>query len=127
MIDILAKVGGWSRGGEVSPYQLHHFPSPSLPSDQLYITPSRASVASTPFAVARNPALMSRTRQPGANSHLQTTTESRDSSTARLTGTLRLRGEETPDTSEPSPARRIRWSEDVVDNEGMGKKSSKGQ
>lgn len=70
---------------------------------------------------------MSRTRQLGANSHLQTSTESRDSSTARLSGTLRLRGEETRHTSEPSPARRIRWSEDVVDNEGMGKKSSKGQ
>ncbi|KAJ5533654.1 Type 1 phosphatases regulator ypi1, partial [Penicillium frequentans] len=26
---------------------------------------------------------------------------------------------------EPSSSRRIRWSEDVVDNEGMGKKSSK--
>ncbi|KAJ5131705.1 Type 1 phosphatases regulator ypi1 [Penicillium atrosanguineum] len=68
---------------------------------------------------------MSRTRQPGTNPQLQTTTESRDPSTVRLTGTLRLRGDETPSTSEPSSARRIRWSEDVVDNEGMGKKSSK--
>ncbi|KAJ6131011.1 hypothetical protein N7523_001471 [Penicillium sp. IBT 18751x] len=68
---------------------------------------------------------MSRTRQPGTNPQLQTTTESRDSSTVRLTGTLRLRGDETPSTREPSTARRIRWSEDVVDNEGMGKKSSK--
>ncbi|KAJ5212713.1 uncharacterized protein N7498_004359 [Penicillium cinerascens] len=68
---------------------------------------------------------MSRTRQPGTTPQLQTTTESRDSSTVRLTGTLRLRGDETPSASEPSSARRIRWSEDVVDNEGMGKKSSK--
>ncbi|KAJ5587944.1 uncharacterized protein N7459_003709, partial [Penicillium hispanicum] len=70
---------------------------------------------------------MSRTRQPGANPQLQTTTEtSRDSSTVRLSGTLRLRGEDsTTTTGEPSAARRIRWSEDVVDNEGMGKKSSK--
>ncbi|KAJ5151798.1 Type 1 phosphatases regulator ypi1 [Penicillium capsulatum] len=57
----------------------------------------------------------------------QTATEtSRDSPTVRLPRTLRLRGDETPGTNEPSPARHIRWSEDVVDNEGMGKKSSKG-
>jgi hypothetical protein len=36
-----------------------------------------------------------------------------------LVGTLRLR-------AEPSPRRRIRWADDVIDNEGMGKKSSKG-
>jgi hypothetical protein len=35
--------------------------------------------------------------------------------------TLRLRAE-----AEPSERRRIQWAEDVVDNEGMGKKSSKG-
>jgi protein phosphatase 1 regulatory subunit 11 len=70
---------------------------------------------------------MSRTRQPAVNSQLQTTTESRDSSTVRLTGTLRLRGDDSPHPTEPASARRIRWSEDVVDNEGMGKKSSKGR
>ncbi|KAJ5772809.1 hypothetical protein N7457_007705 [Penicillium paradoxum] len=70
---------------------------------------------------------MSRTRQPVASSSLQITAESRDSSTTRLPATLRLRAEEAPpDTSEEtSSSRRIRWSEDVVDNEGMGKKSSK--
>jgi hypothetical protein len=35
--------------------------------------------------------------------------------------TLRLRAE-----AEPSEQRRIQWAEDVIDNEGMGKKSSKG-
>jgi hypothetical protein len=35
--------------------------------------------------------------------------------------TLRLRAE-----AEPSERRGIKWAEDVVDNEGMGKKSSKG-
>lgn len=34
-------------------------------------------------------------------------------------GTLRLR-------AEPTEQRHIQWAEDVVDNEGMGKKSSKG-
>ncbi|KAJ5112968.1 Type 1 phosphatases regulator ypi1 [Penicillium angulare] len=69
---------------------------------------------------------MSQTRQPG-NPRLQTTTEtSRESSTVRLPTTLRLRGEESSNApAEPSTSRRIRWSEDVVDNEGMGKKSSK--
>lgn len=71
---------------------------------------------------------MSRTRQPVDLQSQSTTETSRESSTLRLTGTLRLRAEDTPDTTtEPSPARRIRWSEDVVDNEGMGKKSSKGK
>jgi len=36
-------------------------------------------------------------------------------------GTLRLRAE----GEETSQGRRIQWAEDVVDNEGMGKKSSK--
>ncbi|KAL4930021.1 PPP1R11/YPI1 family protein [Aspergillus undulatus] len=49
-----------------------------------------------------------------------------DTSNSQVTGTLRLRAEvEAPASREQTPARRIRWSEDVVDNEGMGKKSSK--
>ncbi|CDM30021.1 hypothetical protein DTO013E5_8280 [Penicillium roqueforti] len=69
---------------------------------------------------------MSRTRQPIASNSFQTTTESSDSSTAHFPPTLRLRAEEATDTSEAtSSSRRIRWSEDVIDNEGMGKKSSK--
>ena len=74
---------------------------------------------------------MSRTRQPATIPSQSTTETSGEPSTIRLTGTLRLRAEESPSTStngaEPSQSRRIRWSEDVVDNEGMGKKSSKGQ
>jgi protein phosphatase 1 regulatory subunit 11 len=35
------------------------------------------------------------------------------------TGVLRLR-------AEPTERRHIQWAEDVIDNEGMGKKSSKG-
>ncbi|KAJ5602168.1 hypothetical protein N7510_011702 [Penicillium lagena] len=70
---------------------------------------------------------MSRTRQPlSSQSRPQTTTEIHDSNTLRVSRTLRLRGEDISSTSaDPSPARHIRWSEDVVDNEGMGKKSSK--
>ncbi|KAJ0415525.1 phosphatase inhibitor-domain-containing protein [Aspergillus carlsbadensis] len=49
-----------------------------------------------------------------------------NTSNGRVTGTLRLRAEDAPSVDQDStPARRIRWSEDVVDNEGMGKKSSK--
>ncbi|KAL4861612.1 hypothetical protein BDV12DRAFT_190963 [Aspergillus spectabilis] len=49
-----------------------------------------------------------------------------DTSNARITGTLRLRAEERPSANrDETPSRRIRWSEDVIDNEGMGKKSSK--
>lgn len=42
---------------------------------------------------------------------------------------LRLRAENASnevDAESGSSARHIRWSEDVIDNEGMGKKSSKG-
>lgn len=47
--------------------------------------------------------------------------------TPRVTGTLRLRAEgDSLSSRDEAPTRHIRWSEDVVDNEGMGKKSSKG-
>ncbi|KAK5152301.1 Type 1 phosphatases regulator ypi1 [Recurvomyces mirabilis] len=38
--------------------------------------------------------------------------------------TLRLRGDDR-ESATPEPPPRVRWAEDVVDNEGMGKKSSK--
>jgi protein phosphatase 1 regulatory subunit 11 len=50
------------------------------------------------------------------------TIELQQQPTVRLSapqGVLRLR-------AEPSERRRIQWAEDVVDNEGMGRKSSKG-
>ncbi|KAK2735972.1 Type 1 phosphatases regulator ypi1 [Myotisia sp. PD_48] len=41
-------------------------------------------------------------------------------------GTLRLRGENATQTEEQTPReRRITWAEDVIDNEGQSKKSSK--
>ncbi|KAL1953216.1 hypothetical protein VTO42DRAFT_3382 [Malbranchea cinnamomea] len=47
----------------------------------------------------------------------------------QITGTLRLRGDRTehdpPPQDRTTEERRIRWAEDVVDNEGQGKKSSK--
>ncbi|KAL4975508.1 hypothetical protein BDW66DRAFT_160478 [Aspergillus desertorum] len=50
-----------------------------------------------------------------------------DTSDVQLTGMLRLRAEgDASARGEEMPARHIRWSENVVDNEGMGKKSSKG-
>ncbi|KAL5420792.1 hypothetical protein PMIN04_006121 [Paraphaeosphaeria minitans] len=58
------------------------------------------------------------TAQPNRTSGSVTTTQP----VLRLqatSGTLRLR-------AEPVEQRRIQWAEDVVDNEGMGKKSSKG-
>lgn len=58
----------------------------------------------------------------------QTTTE--DATTTTTTTTLRLRGEEEDveeNVQQPAPRRRIRWDESVVNNEGMGRKSSKGE
>jgi len=68
-----------------------------------------------------------RTRlQPTAGSSTSTVPASSGSQTITATSssgpsaTLRLRAEPSP-----TPSRRIQWAEDVVDNEGMGKKSSK--
>ncbi|RAL13602.1 PPP1R11/YPI1 family protein [Aspergillus homomorphus CBS 101889] len=53
-------------------------------------------------------------------------------STTRISATLRLRAENTEDqpvpiegTTNQTSSRHIQWSDDVIDNEGMGKKSSK--
>lgn len=79
---------------------------------------------------------MSRTRQipPSAASRSQLQTihpASSEASTIDISGTLRLRGDDSARASsrnqEEPPTRHIRWSEDVIDNEGMGKKSSKGE
>ncbi|KAF2745633.1 hypothetical protein M011DRAFT_495477 [Sporormia fimetaria CBS 119925] len=55
------------------------------------------------------------TREPAHASATTVTTLQRESTPS---ATLRLR-------PEPSEQRHIQWAEDVVDNEGMGKKSSK--
>ncbi|EYE92575.1 PPP1R11/YPI1 family protein [Aspergillus ruber CBS 135680] len=51
-----------------------------------------------------------------------------DQSAIRISGTLRLRGDDSNSSNintGNTPNRHIRWGQDVVDNEGMGKKSSK--
>lgn len=80
---------------------------------------------------------MSRTRQVPSNtassSHIQLLSPAvpqENHSTVRISGTLRLRAENdsiaTDHIEGARPGRHIRWTEDVVDNEGLGKKSSKG-
>lgn len=56
---------------------------------------------------------------PATRSNPQPTTTATVVQPAAPTVTLRLR-------AEPAEQRHIQWAEDVVDNEGMGKKSSKG-
>lgn len=81
------------------------------------------------MVILGTPAIMSRPQQETINStqssQVETISELRD---VRVQPTLLLRGESTPDSNStrPRPRRRIRWSEDVVNNEGMGRKSSKG-
>lgn len=81
---------------------------------------------------------MSRTRQVPSNtassSHIQLLSPAvsqENHSSVRIPGTLRLRAENdgttTDQVEDTTPGRHIRWTEDVVDNEGMGKKSSKGK
>ncbi|EFQ98938.1 hypothetical protein MGYG_01951 [Nannizzia gypsea CBS 118893] len=60
----------------------------------------------------------------GTASNTQTTSQERGG--LPLTGTLRLRGEAEEQSNEPPvQERRIKWAEDVVDNEGQGRKRSK--
>ncbi|KAM5433940.1 Type 1 phosphatases regulator ypi1 [Microsporum canis] len=60
----------------------------------------------------------------GTATNTQTTTH--EGGVIPLTGTLRLRGEEEEQSSQPpAQERHIKWAEDVVDNEGQGKKRSK--
>ncbi|KAK0654107.1 Type 1 phosphatases regulator YPI1 [Lasiodiplodia hormozganensis] len=59
-----------------------------------------------------------RTAEASASNGSIVTTESGESPLNLPSGTLRLR-------AEPVQRRHIQWAEDVVDNEGMGKKSSK--
>ncbi|KAL1980202.1 hypothetical protein VTN96DRAFT_4468 [Rasamsonia emersonii] len=76
---------------------------------------------------------MSQNRQRNPNvtvgSQVDTETESHQGTSSTVVrGTLRLRGESVTDSTqntERPPTRHIRWREDVVNNEGMGKKSSK--
>ncbi len=46
--------------------------------------------------------------------------------TAAIQPTLRLRGAGEGEMERTESGRRIQWAEDVVDNEGLGRKSSKG-
>ena len=64
----------------------------------------------------------SRTATPSRDTGSHTLQETQPNPVLRLnapSGVLRLR-------AEPEERRHIHWAEDVVDNEGMGKKSSKG-
>ncbi|KAF1346370.1 hypothetical protein EJ07DRAFT_144358 [Lizonia empirigonia] len=63
----------------------------------------------------------SRTATPSRDTGSHTLEETRPNPVTRLnasSGVLRLR-------AEPGERRHIQWAEDVIDNEGMGKKSSK--
>jgi len=74
------------------------------------------------FAVERRTGSGTATPSSTTGSTTVTETEAGPSIPLDLTqATLRLRAE----PEERTPARRIQWAEDVVDNEGMGKKSSK--
>lgn len=84
-------------------------------------------LASPPRSPRPSTHLYQRQRQPAASSAIpsQTQTETAappDPRNAIPAGTLRIRA-----TAAPNDDRRIRWAEDVVDNEGMGKKKSKGR
>ena len=57
----------------------------------------------------------------GSQTQTQTTTPVDSGGDGGMTVVLRLRG-----AHEPQARARVQWAEDVVDNEGLGRKSSKG-
>lgn len=91
---------------------------------------------------SRHPRERMNAQQPSRGSLTQTSTDgTSEGLPLPRTGRLRLRAEEVPEVDSrtasahdtdggaesSSGARpRIRWAEDVVDNEGLGRKSSKG-
>ncbi|KAH9876332.1 hypothetical protein J1614_004211 [Plenodomus biglobosus] len=97
---------------QLLPSALTHFRVRNLLTLTGTSTTTTASMASSQTAA-------SRTATPVGGSR---TIEIRPQPVLRLSapsGVLRLR-------AEPAEQRRIQWAEDVIDNEGMGKKSSKG-
>lgn len=84
--------------------------------------PSPPSSSSGPPPTNNSGAGQNRTRTAEPSAGSQTQTEAvPTAAAAAATPILRLRGEH---TARPGP--RVQWDESVVDNEGMGKKSSKG-
>ena len=82
---------------------------------------------SPPSVLPTNPSAMpAPTYNPSSAAHTFSTTPSSTTATATQTSTstpvLRLRAT----APSPSNRRRIQWAEDVVDNEGLGRKRSKG-
>lgn len=64
-----------------------------------------------------------RQQNPSSRDHSTTATTTTATQTLTSTPVLRLRATAPP----PQNRRRIQWAEDVVDNEGLGRKRSKGK
>ena len=62
-------------------------------------------------------------QQPPSRNHPAPSTTATATQTQTSTPVLRLRATGSPDSAN---SRRIQWAEDVVDNEGLGRKRSKG-
>jgi len=76
-----------------------------------------------PEPPASIPAFTRNRRQPASSTTSQTQTETNAAPHPRIAipvGTLRLRAAAAPNDT------RVRWAEDVIDNEGLGRKRSKG-
>ena len=96
----------------------HSPPHPSHPAD----TPSTPSTPSMAVQAPHQSGLPTRPVTTSTGTMTSTAAEggaSRTSLALASSGTLRLRAVAATD-------RHIQWAEDVIDNEGMGKKSSKG-
>jgi hypothetical protein len=92
-----------------------------------FIPLSHAIQAQVPRSRAHSPAshtssLLTQAGQAMAQGSVGSQTQTQtNTDTSGTTAVLRLRG-----AHEPGTRRAVQWAEDVVDNEGLGRKSSKG-
>ena len=112
----------------------HHLPT--VPRTEIYSAISRPIFEISSFSLnPLNPSLPieaealhtmpppTRQQNPSSRNYSTTTTTATLTQTLTSTPVLRLRATAPP----PQNRRRIQWAEDVVDNEGLGRKRSKGK
>lgn len=105
-------------------YKHHRIPPTSIHYLQLRSLPPLTQLPNTSYHIMllAQSSAMERTRTPASPTASGTQTSTSTPSAVRTRapdGTLRLRGG-------PIEDRRVRWDQGVIDNEGMGKKKSKG-
>ena len=98
------------------------------PIPRLHQPSSHAYLPTSPIPTCRHPIEMPPPphQPPQSHSHSQDPSTSTQTQTYTQTPVLRLRATGPSPSSTVQNRARIQWASDVIDNEGMGRKSSKG-